>query len=111
MHECGQHGRVEIDHRARFGLLAGLNQFIAGRNDTDFGPRFNPDRGMTGGEKRPEIVGAQAMRARQQQFCRNYVFAHQAHMIPRRHRLEDFDRALVDLMDLFDHDHRVGPGG
>ena len=51
------------------------------------------------------------MGARQKQFRGNDIFADQAHVVPRRHGLEDLQRVLIDLMHFLDHDHGVGPAG
>ena len=50
------------------------------------------------------------MGARQKQFRGDYIFADQTHVVPRRHRLEDLQRALIDLVHFLDHDHGIGPG-
>ncbi len=57
----------------------------------------------------PKIVRAQPVGARQEQFRGDHILAHQTDVVPRRHRLENLHRALIDLMHLFDHDHRIGP--
>jgi len=49
----------------RFRFLAGLNQFVARRDNPNSRPRLHAHRRMPSGEQRAEIVGAQTMRPRQ----------------------------------------------
>ncbi len=109
-HEGRQHSRVEFDNRSRLGLLARLDQLVPRRNDPHSRMGLHRYRRVPTGQQRAQIVGPQAVGARQKQFRGDYVLAHQSHVVPGRHRLENLHGSVIELADFFDHDDGIGPG-
>ena len=84
------------------------HQLAAGRDDQD--ARFAPRRHtlMAAAGQRAQIHRAQLMVDLQNRFGGNHVFAHQADVLPRRDGgINQYGR-LVALIDVFDHDDRIG---
>ena len=61
----------------------------------------------TAGE-RAQIDGAQLMVHLQDRLAGDHILAHQAHVLPGRYRRIDQQRIGIGLVDIFDHDDRVG---
>ena len=61
------------------------------------------------GEQRPQAIGGHRVVSGKQQFRGHDVLPHLSDVLPGKRRADDLQPVVVQGVDVFDHDHGVGP--
>ena len=110
-HGRGDDGAVAVVNAGRPQRLAGLDQFIAGRQHGHARPAHHIDRRKPAGCEHADLSRANPGAAAQQGLAARNIGAGVRNKLPGRRRPFQFDRGrgtVIEQLGLFDHHHGVG---
>ena len=90
-HHCGQHQRVILHDVAGAQLAAGRHQLAPGWLDRHAWLAAHDQRGVARSGRRADVLRPQLVVGWQDQLRGDHILSHRPHVLPGRHRGENFD--------------------